>query len=173
MVLVAIASLIFSHLASAEPLESRESESLRALAGVFVVIEELKDDMKRDGSSVSQIQTDVELRLRQAGIKVLSRQEALASPGFPYLYVRVTTGKDRSTYAYGIQAQFNQLVQLERNPAIRLLATTCAAAGSTGMVGAKNLRDVRKFIAGQVDEFTNTYLAVNPKKRRLRADSVS
>ena len=163
MVLVAIVSLLFSHLASAEPLESRERESLRALAGVFLVVEELKDDVKHDGLSVSQIQTDVELRLRQAGIKVLSRQEALASPGFPYLYVRLSTAKGGSTYAYCVQVEFNQVVQLDRNPAIRLLATTWTAPGVTGTVGAKTLRDVRKIIVGQVDEFTNTYLAVNPK----------
>src|SRR5215472_3875500 len=93
-----------------------DRESLRGLTGVYVLVEHLTKEAERDGLSENQLQTDVELRLRRAGIKVQTRQESLASPGRPYLYVRVTERKksDLPLYALCVQVEFVQAVQLER-----------------------------------------------------------
>jgi hypothetical protein len=43
-------------------------------------VEELRDDVQRDGLSTDTIRVDVELRLRLAGVRVLSR-EGVEDPG--------------------------------------------------------------------------------------------
>ena len=45
-----------------------------------VVIEVFDPDLRRAGFSESNFQTDVELKLRMAGIKVLTQEEGLRTP---------------------------------------------------------------------------------------------
>lgn len=64
-------------------------ESLRGLKGVLVLVEALKPEIEADGLRRDSIQTDVELKLRLAGIKVLTEEECLKEPGCPWLYVYI------------------------------------------------------------------------------------
>ena len=92
----------------------------------------------------------------------MTDEEAMSSPGSPYLYVQVGTAKDKGTYAYCINIQFTQMTQLARNPAIKSKARMWQT-GSTGLVAAENIRGVRRFVLDQVDQFIKAYLSVNPK----------
>jgi hypothetical protein len=65
-----------------------ERATLKGVPTVDVVIEKIDSDAERDGLSRSQIQTDVELRLRQAGITVVPSSLCI-------LLVKVNTGKIR------------------------------------------------------------------------------
>jgi hypothetical protein len=58
-----------------------ERATLRGLDGVQVVVEDLQPDVERNGLTRQQLQTDVELRLRKAGIRVLTEQELDRAPG--------------------------------------------------------------------------------------------
>jgi hypothetical protein len=49
--------------------------TLRRLSGIRVLIESLEPDMERAGLSQQQLQTDVELQLRHAGLRVLTTEE--------------------------------------------------------------------------------------------------
>jgi hypothetical protein len=49
--------------------------TLRRLSGIRVVIESLGPDMEGAGLSQQQLQTDVVLQLRQAGLRVLTTEE--------------------------------------------------------------------------------------------------
>jgi hypothetical protein len=75
-------------------------ETLRGLGAVHVVIEHLQPNAERAGLTRSQVQTDVELRLRKAGIRVLKEQEKLASPGMPYLYI-ISFECDQNSWTVG------------------------------------------------------------------------
>jgi hypothetical protein len=57
--------------------------TLRGVEGVLVVVEDLGDDVEQAGLTRQQLQTDVELRVRQAGIRVLTRAEREGMPGTP------------------------------------------------------------------------------------------
>src|SRR5262245_56922519 len=118
MVLVAMAVLMVCQLAHA--LESGNRESLRGLKGVNVLIEDLEAEVERDGMSKDQIQTDVELRLRKAGIRVLTEQESIVTPGLPYLYVRLAIYRRTNlpVYAYNIHVALSQVVRPERTPTL-------------------------------------------------------
>lgn len=66
--------------------------SLRGLNGVGVEVEQVGKEAEDRGLGRDLIQTAAELRLRQAGIRVLTRTESLRAPveGAPFVYVRVT-----------------------------------------------------------------------------------
>jgi hypothetical protein len=66
-------------------------KTLAGLNGVFVAVTQVSEDARRSGLSETQLQTDVELKLRQAGIPVLTEGDASRTPGVPYLYVTVNT----------------------------------------------------------------------------------
>src|SRR2546428_13527539 len=71
--------------------------TLTGVHGVRVVVR-LSDsaEVQKDGLSQSQLQTDVEIKLRQTGITVLSQQEDQSGP---WLNVNVSTRNLSSTSA--------------------------------------------------------------------------
>ena len=64
-------------------------DTLRGLSEVSVLVEYLPDDVEREGLSREHLKRDIEVRLRQAGLRVLTISEIANSPGAPYLYVAV------------------------------------------------------------------------------------
>src|SRR5437867_2429316 len=63
--------------------------TLRRLQGVEVIIEHLRPEIEQAGLTGQQLQTDVELRLRHGGIRVLTQAERFRIPGEPSLYINV------------------------------------------------------------------------------------
>jgi hypothetical protein len=110
--------------------------------------------------SESQIQTDVELRLRKAGVPLKSKGEYLSYPQF---YVTLNAWEDGGLYFYHIRIRLNEGVDLHRRPNRLTLATTWEDE-VFGTIGQKNLRNLRENIADLVDKFINDYITANPKK---------
>lgn len=131
--------------------------SLKGLKGVQVLVEPLQTEVEQGGLNKASIQTDVELKLRQAGITVLTEE------GTPYLYIDVNTSSG-SLYAYFVGVKLCQTVRLDRDPSIQVLLATTWDVGEVGTVGRVNLRSIRDRIKDLVDMFINAYLSVNPKK---------
>ncbi|HEV7745064.1 MAG TPA: hypothetical protein VGO56_08715 [Pyrinomonadaceae bacterium] len=147
-----------------------QSESLQGLAGFRVVVEDVDSKVAaRRSLSVSQIQTDVELRLRRNGIRVLTEAEWNHDARSPTLYINlhlVLSGNDpgeEGLYAYNISVEVKQGVLLKSSPAKDVLATTWDKA-ATGTVGSDNLGVLRSRITDLVDFAANDYLAANPKR---------
>jgi hypothetical protein len=138
-------------------------EVLRGLPGLGVLVERLNPDAEHAGLTETQIQTDVELRLRQAGIAVLTEGERLRTPSMPVLYVRVSTYKrgEIGVFAYNISVELLQFVLIEHNSTH--VTTTTWSTGALGIVGEQNLSLIRASIRDYVDRFINAYLAVNPR----------
>jgi hypothetical protein len=135
--------------------------SLRGLQGVNVLIESLSSEAEQAGLNSTTIQTDVELKLRLAGIKVLSEEESLKQSGHPYLYVNANVNPGLTLYS--IHCKLKQGVTLSRDVSITTIATTWETSAS-GLVEASNLLNIRSDIKDLVDQFINDYLSVNPKK---------
>lgn len=136
----------------------------RGLSGVYVMPENpLDEDAIRGGLSQDAIRTDVELKLWQAGIRVLSREEWEQEPGKPYLQVwpRVLKGGVLGRYIYHITVEFKQYVNLVRSPSVQVFGATW----STEHMGyTPELRDIREKLKERIDKFMDAYLSVNPKK---------
>ena len=138
--------------------------TLRGLKGVYVLVEQLRPEIERGGLSKNQIQTDVELKLRMAGIKVLSKEESFDAPGRPWLYVNVNAFKaeDIGAYVYHVLVELNQDVYLARRPPDFTKYKT--STWSVSYLGIKSkLGDIRASVKDLVDMFINAYLSVNPK----------
>lgn len=162
--------LVTALLATADAWAGDHARYRRTLSGVpsvHVLVEELSDCLKQAGLSTATLQTDTELRLRAAGIRVATEEESFSLPGSPYLYV-VVTGLQDSTitgrsfgYSAAVEVQFIQEVRLERAKSIRVTAPTWSLSeivvGPTPEIIRKTVRDL-------ADRFSNAYLAVNPKR---------
>src|SRR5512136_3071373 len=70
-------------------------ECLKGLEGVEVLVEEVKAELEDYNLTAIQIQTNVEAKLREAEIKVLSKEENEKAQPLrkPYLYVKINSHK--------------------------------------------------------------------------------
>lgn len=138
--------------------------SLRGLSGVYVVPENpLEEDAIRGGLSQDTIRKEAELKLRLAGIRVLSREEWEKEPGRPYLQVwpKVLKGGVLGGYIYHISLEFKQYVSLVRSSSIQVFGTTWSAEH---MGYTPELKDIQDKVKDRIDQFIKAYLSVNPKK---------
>jgi len=134
------------------------------MKGVHVVIEKLGQGEYRDGLATDLILKDVELRLRQNGITVLTEQGMRIYPGNPLLYININAIKINNvkSYIYSLSIELEQSVILERNK-MPMRAVTWNF-GVIKHTPANKLNNVRKDIKKLIDRFINAYLAVNPKE---------
>jgi len=152
------------------PVFAGDSESnrttLRGLSGIYVLVESLGPETERARLTQAQLQTDVELRLRRAGIKVLTEQETLLTPAAAYLYVDITSFHAQRGYTLFVTVALRQAVILMRDPSIVTLAETWSVSWLGKGHPGSFVKDVREKIADAVDQFMNAYLAMNPKEQK-------
>ena len=138
-------------------------DTLRGLREVSVLVEYLPDDVEREGLSREHLKRDIEVRLQQAGLRVLAISEIAKSPGSPYLYVAVypITGPSVNLNAYAVGLTLKQLVQLSRNPTTEFFATTWEGPAPPSLLSAPRVLDIRTRISDAVGRFIIDYQAVN------------
>ena len=159
--------LLITLIAVVFPLEGFDDDetgraTLRGLRGVAVIVEPPPEQMEKDGLLKTEIQTDADLRLRRANLRVLTTEEWLKTKGEPYLRIRVVgVSTPDGVYSYTLVVELSQRVVLERNPSIATDVRTWWV-GSYGYRHKTELRRLREFIRDQVDRFANAYLSVNP-----------
>lgn len=152
--------------ALAQTAEEIAQEPFRGLNGVGVLVDAVKPEGQKAGLISSEVEAQVERRLREAGVRVLTRAEAVETPGMPYLYVYVDTTKtDAGSYAYVVRVSLNQGVALDRDSAIKVHTETWNS-GNVGAVAAEKLQQVGKAIDAKVDEFITAYHSANPSAAR-------
>jgi hypothetical protein len=132
--------------------------TLRGVNTVEVVIEAIDPAAEQDGLTRSQLQTDVEERLREARIAV-----GPTLTGHLYVNVDTVKGEHGQTYAYNVSVQYVQQVMLARDPKAPVYVPTWDTGG-VGMIAAARLREVRQDVANYVDQFIKAYLDQNPKR---------
>ena len=135
--------------------------SLRGLKGLYISVERLDPEIRKDGLTEDEIKRDTTLILKKAGIKVLSKEEWFDHLGNPYLYLnthvlRLGGGKE---YIYSIHVALRQNVYLAREPIEVQGAATWWTGTTTGIT--PNLEKVRASIRAQVIKFAETYISVN------------
>jgi hypothetical protein len=137
--------------------------SLGGLKGVGVVVELLSPEIEKEGLRTEDVKTDVAMRLRHAGIPVLTEEERLKAPGAPSLSVWLMGSKTGTQlYACSIRVELSQTVILERAQSVHAMAPTWNIT-SFGFVGMNLLRSIRDYLDGPLDSFIGAYLAENPK----------
>jgi hypothetical protein len=150
---------------SSPTVRAQDSESTRAtlkgITAVYVVVEELRDSAKVLGLTKDAIRTDVELKLRLAGIRVVETTEEWAKlTGSPFLYVNVNV-LDGSARVANVEVELDQDALLARNGEFASGVTTWSAGG---VLVNPDVQYIRDRIKDAVDKFLNAWLSVNPKK---------
>jgi len=154
----------------ASPLHALDSEmnraTLQGLRGVRVLVEDLAPEVEREGLVKDQLQKSVEERLRSAGIRVLTQEEAVKAPGEPYLYVNVNISfakGEEEICSYSIDVALIQNVTLVRIPKQTSYAVTWSTGG-VGLIGKKSLSELKGSVEEIADIFVKAFFSVNPKK---------
>jgi len=162
--------MCFTFFISASPIHSSDSErarlSLKGLQGIPVLIEELPSAFQEAGLTEYQVQTDVELKLRRAGIKVLSATDDADAPGNPSLYIQIWGVKSKNlpdAFSVSFEIQLQQKVFLSRSPDLILWAPTWSLSSWGLILETSFTQRVREKIKDLTDKFINAYLSVNPK----------
>ena len=135
----------------------------------------LNDDSINAGLSESQVRTDVELKLRRNGFKVLPEQDYSGDILAPVLKVIINSIPVRDQYtnttaglAASVGVSLSQYVNLVRNENIVMAATW--ADGSIIVSNTQGYPQyVRRVVSDLVDAFLNDYLAANPKEQPAKA----
>src|SRR5688572_26765777 len=115
--------LLFANVAVfAQSNDPIEKETLKGLSGVYVFLNLSEDSasLEKDGLTETQIRTDVEIRLRKAGIRVLTIEEAKELARRPALSVTLLASKSEALtkllgenlYSFSIQVEFKQAATL-------------------------------------------------------------
>jgi len=145
---------------------SNQRDALAGLQGVYVAVEEFPPGSERYGLTQKALQTDVELRLRQNDVQVISFEEFMKIKSLPYLHVSVTPliNEKFDLAAVSILIELNELAFLVRSPTTCVRCTTWRE-NSVWLVGLNRLSEVRDKVEDLVDVFINDYLAANPKER--------
>ena len=139
--------------------------TLKGLKGVRVLVEDLTPEVEREGLVKADLQKSVEERLRQAGIRILTQEEAVKTPGEPYLYVNINISfaKGGDVCSYSIDAALIQNVTLARSPRQTTYGVTWSTGG-VGLIAKKSLRELKESVEEIADVFAKAFLSVNPKK---------
>ena len=139
----------------------QDNETLRGLQGVKVTIiigSKLLEEMQIE----NQLQLDAEMKLRMAGIKIVSFDEVSKLPGRPELVLNVNTLKVNNAHITNILISLFQDVRLIRNNVWARGITW--SEGWIGYRPAYSLTDqLRRGVKDGSDVFINAYLSVNPK----------
>lgn len=141
--------------------EVSERESLAGLQGVLLVVEDLHADARQIELTRHAIVEDVEARLRDAGIEVMTLQERLGDPRKPYLYINcnVIYVPDIELVSFSIDVESHQLVTLKNGDEAIGLTWAKSYLGVQGKRRAA--QKIKDETARLVDLFIADFLSVN------------
>jgi hypothetical protein len=146
-------------------------ESLEGLRGIEVIVEELNPDLENFSLTAGQIQKEVEGKLQNAGIQVLSKEEneKIQPLRKPYLYIKVHSYKlpsERSFFAFGIDMALNQQVKLRGLPEPKktVFYSPTWYKSQIGAAAGKDLTEIIESVKTLAEKFIGAYQRANPKQ---------
>ena len=146
------------------------TDTLRGIEGIEILIEEFKPEVE-DFISVLQAQTDLEGKLRQAGIRILTKEEneKLQPQRKPYLYVKITAYKPparRDVLAFNAEMSLKQQVRLNscrENPDAVFYSPTWYK-NSVSVVTLRNAGEIKNVLDDLTEKFIKAYITAKAKK---------
>lgn len=160
--------LILAAVGPAAAQEARDiegSDVLAGLDGIYVLVDAQGAEEQQTGLTEQVLRTAIELRIRRAGVRVLTDVERMKTPrGAALVYYLLVVKPEIDIYAFREDLYIVEAVWLTDGSNRRLMARTWQATTHVGTSGASGLRNMVIDSARQLtDEFLNDYLAANPK----------
>jgi S1-C subfamily serine protease len=148
----------------------QNSDSLQAIKALRVLVQTPDADARALGLKAADLQTMVELKLRTAGMNLVSTEEWKTIPRSAYIVVRVSISGATDPFAYVVELMLKQatIVRIdstENHIDLRTAATTWEASTRCGTATRQSVNlAVRDAINASLDEFQNAYLGANPRQ---------
>jgi hypothetical protein len=140
--------------------------SLYDLPGVHVVVEPFDRAAESDGLHGDSLRQAIEMKLQDAGIRLLNQQEWQMTLGNPLLVLKLNlVHPSRFFYLYNIELELQQLVVLARDSTIPVFTPTWQAGDIVGTVPASNLVSLRSHVLAATDQFISALAAANRRRR--------
>ena len=142
-----------------------ERITLVGLTAVHVVVYDMGGEGERAGLGPASLRTELEQRLRRAGLRALGATEALTSPGRPTLELRVSLLRTREApelYLYSVDLALRQLMRLGRGRTIESFAITWSEPTQVGTAEPTRFSVVRAAVRAKVEQFIIAWQAANP-----------
>lgn len=154
-------------------IESTVKSALVGLPGVYVHLTEVSPAGPYADVSPKFLRQTIEDRLKEAGIRVLSREELVSTPGTPILEVQFCLLRHETIalYQYSIETVLWEKVALERDRDLVVQAVTWRSGvkfgNALGELLAGRIQDVFDY---EIGRFIHDYQTANPGDRPARAD---
>lgn len=145
---------------------SAQHESSRSLYGLDeagILPADLQPDAERRGTQRAKFQDDIERRLQQAGIHVLTEDKWKAAPGKPLLDLNIKAAPLDSfpVYSVSTRLQLRQPACLTRNLILCETAVTWEDGSATRMLSVSRLSSPQDDIHTAADRFIDAYRKAN------------
>ena len=141
---------------------SQTDSAIRTLKGfntLKVEVERLAPDLQKAGITTEQIQSDVETKLRQVGLKVKNTSETITP--YAVLYVSVNSiDNGVGGFAVSVTTSLNQLIVLDRDKSVSSVASTWESRSIVSVIKEK-VQAIRGFVNRQLDLFVSAYRKAN------------
>jgi hypothetical protein len=146
------------------------AECLKGLEGIEILVEEVKGELEDYNLTAIQIQTDVEAKLRESQIKILSKEEneKLQPSRKPYLFIKIHSRKmpwKREVFAYNIELTLKQLAVLpdQCKSSRKYFYAPTWSKNIVGAIIPKELSEIREGVQQLMDKFIKAYLDANSR----------
>jgi hypothetical protein len=168
---LAIFTFLISLCFAAPSFPFTRADTLRGLEGIEVLVEEFKPEAE-DFITVIQVQSDVESKLRHAGIRILTKEEneKMQPLRKPYLYIKLTSYKPptrRDVLPFNVEVSLKQKVRLEchSESSDKSFYSATWAKSSVSVVSFRNPSEIRDVINELTDLFIKAYLKASGKTK--------
>jgi hypothetical protein len=154
---------VLIHSSSVQGARIFDRESLRGLSGIGVIMEPVSDLINSTGLTEAELRSDVEMRLRDAGIRVLAGGELADVLGYPLLDINVHAGPtigEAELSSFSVALELHQIVTLKRLAPSDAFAVTWSVR-STGCADMSGLAGLGTCVQRHLDEFINEWGSVN------------
>jgi hypothetical protein len=162
--IVALSLLLspWTALAIGDDQNSRPSlKGLRKLAVVVQIGKPVSDDFKKVGLTEERIRTSIELKLREAKMDVIYRENMASDT--PILHVEVNGSiKDGKTFSFLLEVELWQKSVLKRDPKIEVVAATWSIGAFGSGLASHIAKDMMGLINDMMDAFAKAYSSENP-----------
>ncbi|MBN2106239.1 MAG: hypothetical protein JW832_02355 [Deltaproteobacteria bacterium] len=166
--LAMVQAVAFAHCAGAEEISST-SGPLKGLQGVAVVVGIVsKGESGKTNLTQDTITRIVEMKLRTAGIKVVSREASLLAAGKPVMAVDISI-RARDAFLYGnIAITVYEKACLERDKSTCDHFVTWQKSGTFSTKKNDPAQLIQDGVIRYMDDFLNDYLKANPMTEQVQ-----
>ena len=146
--------------------DDHKIRTFQGIDSLFVAVEDITGDCQQLANAEDSLKTLIELKLRQNGIKVVSREVFNKNWETPAIYLNVNARDARETTScFGnISLELHDAVRLYRDGEFITFVETWKNSG-VFLSPFNSVREyVKSIVDGHMDKFLNAYFQANPRE---------